>query len=271
MVINAKLSDNLKTIGLNKYERNLWVALLAKGAASAGELADISKVPRSRCYDVLVSLADKGFVVVQPGKPLRYVSIKPKEALERAKKKIEENATEMCAKIDRLVKSEAIKDLERIHKTSLQTISPEEMSGALRGRNSMVQHAGTMLKKAKKYVKVITTENGLSEMTSNYTSIFQKLSKSGVKVHILAPMNRNTTDNVKLLSKYAQVRDLGNVTHVQKMLARLFVIDGEEFLVGLADDTKTHPTQDVAFWTQSRHASSNIFEPMFNLIWHSAK
>src|SRR3989338_11524071 len=94
MIASQKTMDALKSIGLNKYERNLWVALLSKGSATAGELAEMSKVPRSRCYDVLESLTSKGFIMLQTGKPLRYVSLPPREAMERAKKKIAEDAQE---------------------------------------------------------------------------------------------------------------------------------------------------------------------------------
>jgi hypothetical protein len=41
--------------------------------------------------------------------------------------------------------------------------------------------------------------------------------------------------------------------------------------MGLTDDIKTHPTQDVSLWTQSPHASASVFEPMFELVWHHAK
>ncbi|MFH0949532.1 MAG: helix-turn-helix domain-containing protein [Candidatus Aenigmatarchaeota archaeon] len=270
MVITAKLSDSLKTIKLNKYERNLWVALLARGSASAGELSDISKVPRSRCYDVLQSLADKGFVVVQSSKPLKYVAIQPKEALERAKKHVLEDAKEIGNKIDRLVKSDAIKDLERIYKDGVETVLPEEMTGTIRTRKGMHEQIGFMLKKSKKYVKLMTTEGGLSDIIENHEAAMQKAAKSGVKIHVLAPLSKNS-EAVKSLSKYAQVRNLEDTEHVKKILARLCISDGEEFLVGLTDDTKIHPTQDISFWTQSRHASSNVFEPMFDLAWHSAK
>jgi sugar-specific transcriptional regulator TrmB len=271
MVFNTKLTDNLKTIGLNKYERNLWVALLARGSATAGELADISKVPRSRCYDVLESLSDKGFVVVQPGKPIRYVAMQPREALDRAKKHINEQAVESNAKIDRLMKSEALKELEKVHKTGLQTMSPEDVTGALRGRYAMLQQTETMLKKAKKYVNFITTESGLTELFDNHNALLQKMSKSGIKIKIAAPISKNVEEAARSLSKYAQIRDISETEHANKMLARLCIIDGEEFLVGLTDDVKTHPTQDIAFWTQSKHASSNIFDPMFNLVWHNSK
>lgn len=87
MLASAKVMDALKSIGLNLYERKLWLALLARGTSTAGELSEIASVPRSRAYDVLQSLAEKGFVVVQSAKPIRYVAIAPDEALERAKKR----------------------------------------------------------------------------------------------------------------------------------------------------------------------------------------
>src|SRR3990167_7294034 len=134
MVASPKVLDALRTIGLNKYERNLWVALLSRGASTAGELSDISNVPRSRCYDVLESLSTRGFVVIQPGKPLKYVAVPPREAMDRAKKKIVEEAQEISNKIDRLIKSDIIKELEKVHKDSIKTVRPEDLTGALKGR-----------------------------------------------------------------------------------------------------------------------------------------
>ena len=87
MVASTEVLDALKNIGLNLYERKIFVALLAKGVATAAEVSEIAEVPRSRSYDVLESLADKGFVVVQPSKPIKYVALAPKEALERTKER----------------------------------------------------------------------------------------------------------------------------------------------------------------------------------------
>ena len=83
MLASPKVMDALKSIGLNLYERKLFVAILSRKTSTAGELAEISEVPRSRCYDVLESLANKGFVIVQPGKPMKYVAVAPEEAERR--------------------------------------------------------------------------------------------------------------------------------------------------------------------------------------------
>lgn len=271
VVASAKSLDALRTIGLNKYERNLWVALLSRGAATAGELSDISNVPRSRCYDVLESLAARGFVVVQPGKPLKYVAIHPKEALERAKKKVVEESHEVSAKIDRLAKSEHLRELEKLFKENIKTVKTEDLTGALKGRQAMLQQLETMLKKAKKSVKLLTTETGLAEIAQNHSSLLKKMSDSGIKVQIAAPITKQTEATAKELSKYAQIRDIDDVEYIENLAGRLCVIDSQEFLVGLSDDTKVHPTQDVSFWTQSDHATANMFEPMFELVWRHAK
>jgi len=271
MVATAKTLDALKTIGLNKYERNLWIALLSRGASTVGELADISNVPRSRCYDVLQSLTDRGFVILQPGKPMKYVAVGPREAFERAKKKISERTVEIIDKIERLQKSDTIKELEKIHKDSMKIIKPEDLAGALKGRYAMLQQTETMMKKAKKSIKLVTTSSGLAELAENHISILKKASESGISIRIAAPVNKQTLDIAKALSKYAQIRNIDDVEYIEKFVGRFVVVDGEEFLIGLTDDAKTHPTQDIAFWSQSNHATSQILDPLFELLWKNSR
>ncbi|MBI4162573.1 MAG: TrmB family transcriptional regulator [Candidatus Aenigmarchaeota archaeon] len=271
MVASSKALDALKTIGLNKYERNLWVALLSRGASTAGELSDISNVPRSRCYDVLESLAERGFVIIQPGKPIKYVAVKPVEAMDRLKKKINEEATDMNSRIDRLSKSDTIRELEKVHKESIKTLRPEDMTGALKGRYAMHQQIESMFKKAKKSVKIMTTDTGLKELEENHLNVLKKAAASGVKIQIAAHMSKDSSESAKSLSKVAQVKDIADVEVLEKAQGRLFIVDGNEFVLGLTDDLKTHPTQDVAFWTQGSHAAENMFEPFFEIVWKNGK
>ncbi len=269
-MVSTKLADALKTIGLNKYERNLWLALLSRGSSTAGELADISKVPRSRCYDVLESLAFKGFIIVQPSKPLRYVAIPPREALEKVKKRIQDDVVEMTRKIDRLVRSDVIKGLEKVYKEGFEKLNPEEFTGALRGKRSINHHLDNMLKKAKRHVKLITTEDGLIELAQNDATL-RKLSKVGVKIHIAAPVTKKSIEAAKSMAKYAEIRNIKDAKHAAKMFANMYLVDGQEFLLGLTDERKTHPTQHISFWTQSKHVGSNAIEPLFNLVWNNSK
>src|SRR3989344_5733735 len=88
MIVQKDFLNKLKDFGLNSYESKLWVALLSRGVSTAGELSDISSVPRSRAYDVLESLEKKGFIVMKVGKPIKYLAVPPAEVVERVKKHI---------------------------------------------------------------------------------------------------------------------------------------------------------------------------------------
>ncbi len=56
VMMDQRFLTKLKEFGLNSYEAKIWGALLSRGVSSAGELSDISNVPRSIAYDVLESL-----------------------------------------------------------------------------------------------------------------------------------------------------------------------------------------------------------------------
>ena len=80
MIIKQELINKIKDyFDLNIYEVKIWTALLSRGIAAAGELSDISNVPRSRSYDVLESLEKKGFVMMKLGKPIKYIAVQPQE------------------------------------------------------------------------------------------------------------------------------------------------------------------------------------------------
>lgn len=265
--VKQSVMDALKAIGLNLYERKLWVALLSKGVATAGELADLSNVPRSRCYDVLESLADKGFVIIQPSKPMRYVAIKPKDALENAKKRLQEKAQEMIRRIENLQRSEVVKELERIYKEGIKHVKPEDISGALRGRDTFYDRIGELISKAKKEVTMITTEQGLKELYEKYARALQRASKAGVDIRILAPVNEENLGIAKELAKFARIRSVAP----GHPITRACVVDGEHFLIGLTDDSETKPGEEIAFWARSEHVASDFFAPIFEKLWKEAK
>lgn len=263
-----KVMDSLKSIGLNLYERRLWVALLARGTSTAGELSEIANVPRSRSYDILQSLAEKGFVVVQPSKPLKYVAISPVEGLERAKKKLEEDMKLTMQKMDELKSSPIMKELSEIHSQGLNVIAPEEISGALKGRYSVVQQLSSMVKAASKKVNIVTTADGLNELVDSHYNELKRAVERGVKIQIATTGVEKAMEAVKALNGIAEVRAL-NSKEVP-IAGRFAVVDGRELVFSLTDH-KVHDTQHMAFWSKSEHAASSLLEPLFRLVWNNSK
>ena len=262
MVATTEVLDVLKSIGLNLYERKIYVALLAKGVATAAQVSELATVPRSRSYDVLESLAEKGFVIVQPSKPIKYVALKPAEALDRTKDVMRNKLEEMTERIDKLQGSSVLTELEKIHKDGLSLIQPTEMTGTLKGSRMINRQMQTIFKEAKEKIDILTTEKGLQDLHQNHFRILKKLAKRGIKVKIVAPLK--DPQAVKGLREIAELKDL------KIPLGRIAVVDGEHMLMALTDD-KVHESQDLALWANSTHAVESMASPLFQQVWKGGK
>ncbi|MDI6798568.1 MAG: helix-turn-helix domain-containing protein [Candidatus Aenigmarchaeota archaeon] len=269
MLASTKVLDALKGIGLNLYERKLWVALLARGTSTAGELSEIANVPRSRAYDVLQSLAEKGFVIVQTGKPIRYVAIAPEEALERAKKKLEEDFKIMQQRIDELKESPLMRELNDIFSQGLKLVAPEEITGALKGKFSVFQQLDSMFKVANQKINIATTPEGLNDLFANHLDVLRKAKEKGVEIKIITSGTEKCSEAIKAFSSIADIR-VSDEREIP-LEGRFAIVDGKQLVFSLTDSKSVHATQDIAVWSKSEHAASNVLEPLFKLVWNHSK
>lgn len=75
--------ENLKKLGLNGYEANVYVALVGLGEATAREISENSDVPRPKVYDTVKSLEERGFVEVQQGNPTHFRPMDPRKVISK--------------------------------------------------------------------------------------------------------------------------------------------------------------------------------------------
>lgn len=266
MVVSQKVLDALKQIGLNLYERKLWVALLSKGTSTAGELSSLAKVPHSRTYDVLETLADKGFVVVQTTKPIKYAAVAPKDAIDKAKKKLKDSVDVQIERMNRVEKSSEMKELERIYKTGFKEVDRAELTGSLKGHDALHEKLETSFKKAKKDISILTTEKGAVYLNERHGKQLKKASERGVKIRIAVNTSKQTIPELQELAKYAEVRNVPE----KDISGRFFVVDNTHTFVSLTDE-EVHPTQNLSLWTQSQHLSNDVIGSMFNFLWKKSK
>ena len=265
MIVSQTVLDELKQIGLNLYERKLWVALLSRGTSTAGELSSLAKVPHSRTYDVLESLTEKGFVMTQNSKPLKYVAVSPKEALERSKKKLEEQTKIMTDRITKLQGSTTMKQLNNLFKKGVKIVEPGELSSSLKGRAALHQQLETVFKQAKSDISVFTTPKGLKELEDKHYNLLKKASQRGVKIRIAAPYGKDTMQAIEKLKSVAEIRNAKT-----DVVGRFAIVDGNHVVMALTDE-KVHPTQDMSLWSQSQHVAGCLLGPMFEMVWKQSK
>ena len=155
---------------LNIYETKVWLALLSRGVSSAGEIATISNVPRSRTYDVLESLEKRGFVIQKLGKPVKYMAVKPDNVIEKLKNNTTKTAEEKLQVLTKLKDTTEYKELKQLHKTGIEPIKNHELSTAIKGRSNLYIQMRDVMEGAQKSVCVASS---LYELTSK-----QKMFKS---------------------------------------------------------------------------------------------
>ncbi|MFH1500408.1 MAG: helix-turn-helix domain-containing protein [archaeon] len=265
MIVKEEFLSRLRKIfDLNLYEVRVWTALLSRGVSTAGELSNISDVPRSRTYDILESLEKKGFIVMKLGKPIKFVALKPEEVIERVKKNLVVEAQTKSKRLEQLKGDEVLKELSTLFTTGVKFVEPSDLSGSLRGRQNMYNHLDMMVREAERTVTVVTTAEGINRKLEALMPGLAKAKKRGVKVRIAAPINKNNLKIAKELSKVAEVRSM------EGMKARFAIIDSEQIMFMLLDDEKVHPNYDVGVWINTEFFARAL-EQMFELAWTKFK
>ena len=128
MIIKEEFLSRLRKIfDLNLYEAKVWTALLSRGVSTAGELSNISDVPRSRTYDILESLEKKGFVVMRLGKPIKFVALKPEEVVERVKRNLMVDAHNKTKRLEQLKSDDVLSELNSLYTNGVKFIERPEM------------------------------------------------------------------------------------------------------------------------------------------------
>jgi sugar-specific transcriptional regulator TrmB len=243
MVISEELVEKIKSsFNLNTYEARIWLALLMKGIATAGELADIADIPRSRAYDVLESLEKKGFVIMKLGKPIKYLAVPPNEVVERVKRRYEETMSRRINELEKVKTSDLIKELDALHKSGVGSIDVSEKSGAIRGQQNIISHLESMLKEAQKNVNIVTTQLTFVRDAIALKPIFYELRERQIPVRIITPIDEGNAKYVQELMNVVEIYDAGDYR------GRIVTVDSEEILMMLFDEKEVPSSMDVAVW-----------------------
>lgn len=265
MIVKEEFLARLRQLfTLNLYEVKIWTALLSRGVSTAGELSEISDVPRSRTYDVLESLEKKGFIVMKLGKPLNYVAVEPSEVVERAKKNVHKDAKEQVKRLDGLRGTDLLGELSVLYKQGIEFVEPSDLSGALRGQQNIYTHMDSLIKNAKKSVYLVTSAKGLERKADALKGTLQWLAKKGVDIRIAAPIDKSNEHVVRELLEFAKVKA------VDKLDARFCIVDGTDIVFMLMDDKDVHPTYDVGVWVNTPYFASAL-GGLFGMAWKNMK
>lgn len=253
MLVKQELINKIKDyFSLNIYETKVWLALLGKGIASAGEVASISRVPRSRAYDVLESLEKKGFAIPKLGKPVKYIGIKPRIILDKLKNNVRKDAEEKILSLLKIKKTEEFAKLEELYKDSTVLVNRNNISAALKGKTNVSNYLKEMIKKTEKEIIIYTDVEDIKLKFRIFQQTFENLKKTDIKIKLALSGDINLikqmSEKFKIKIKNAEIN------------AKFFIIDRKEILFYLS---KNDSQEDNAIWINSAffaEAFASLFE-----------
>lgn len=253
MLVKQELINKVRDyFSLNIYEAKVWLALLSKGIASAGEVASISGVPRSRTYDVLETLEKRGFAIVKLGKPVKYIGIKPNVIIEKLKNNAKKHAEEKIISLSKIKESSEFEFLESLYHEGIKPVKREEVTAALKGKSNISNYLREILKNAEKEVIMCANAEDISKKAKLFQQTFDLLKKAGIKIKIGLSGNEGVIKQIESM--------FGMKIKKIDIDAKFFIIDRKEILFYLS---KSSNNDDIAIWLNSEffsEAFATLFE-----------
>jgi len=161
-----KIASVLEKIGLSDYESRALVALIIKNQASADEVAELSRIPRTSAYKALQSLKDKEFITSVEGRPTIFYPVPIEDVKTRVMGELEEV-------FDKL---ETIKGL-------LSEKGTPQLVYTISSKRGVLSKIGEMLDATKK--SFIISTPAIQEVRLEHMQRFKEAMARGVEVTII--------------------------------------------------------------------------------------
>lgn len=144
-----KLIKKLRELDLTEREAKLYLTLLEKKSFSALELQHIAKIPRTKIYEVLQKMIDRGICTQRSsGRKKIYEAVEPSVAFERIIKNSEEEFLENL-EIKKEAANNLIKTLIPVYDENKDNFNPLEFIEIFKSKDQI----------QKKYIQMLQSTN----------------------------------------------------------------------------------------------------------------
>ncbi len=199
LIVNATWQRLCEYLGLSEYEAKIYVSLIEAGQAKARTLSVLSGVPRTKVYSVLRKLIDMGLVIEIPGEPRRFSPTPPRIALRSYLQSYQDTVQSLSSLISTLEDTfRKAKNKENLRRSSIWTIS---------GREETLRKIQEMLAKAKRFVHIVTNENGLILLYKSFNKMFDELVERSVEIKITTTNGSNNKHLIRELRYMCKVEE----------------------------------------------------------------
>jgi len=241
----------MEDLGLTSYEIRVYISLLEIGPMTASEISKRSGVPYSKIYEVLNSLADKGWLESDNSRPQRFFPKPPSTALEAMRTRYDNNfresQTTIVSELMPVYTKSGVKERPEIWvATGIMNIAAKV--------NEIIQNSQHEL--------LVALPQAAESVAKPLQPLMRTLHEKGVKINILASAKINH-ETLKALSRIADVR-------IKDGLFGGGVIgDGKHVVILLSEGSSEGSVEPVAIWAD--HAGLAVFaKGYFQYLWEDS-
>ena len=242
MSMNQDRLEKMMEYGLTEYEARTYLALLHLGVASARDVANLSRVPRTKIYSVLDDLHAKQLAEIIPERPKKYGVVPFDQYLRQFER-------EYKAKLQKL---EDDKKFLMAAFASKDNAGPDKAGSfqVLKGRKNVLNRKYEMVGRAEKEILEMGTEFSAVRM-GYYMPLLKERARLGTKLRLLCPITENNLENVE------EFKRLGGEVHANPDKSPgsvIMVVDDSEVLIChyVPDDEHLFKGEDIAIWSDDK-------------------
>ncbi|MCA1814767.1 MAG: hypothetical protein LC624_12620 [Halobacteriales archaeon] len=256
--MNPERIKKLQNFGLTEYEARAYAALLELEVATAGKLAELARVPRTKIYGALEGLGEKRLVTLVPERPMRYVARPIQDYVDGLR-------AELQVKTD---------EIENNREALLSEFTPKgnikmEEDGAfvvIRGRSNVTSKLFDMITHTQQDFLLLATQNS-SRRVDYHMSMVRDRAEQGARFRLLCPVGPRNAEVLEAFGLHGEVRRALAETPGCAIVIR---DDCEAMIIHILPDDEHHfQGSDVALWTDDKAMVITI-KAMLEAQWLAA-
>jgi len=239
----------LTQLSLSEYEARTYVGLLRLGRGSARQVSEVVDVPRSRVYDAVEALHERGLVDIRYGSPKEFIPISEETTLRKFTVKYEDLIQEL---------GDVLEELTPTH-------TPSEQLGVwtVTGSDNISRRSVEFVNHAAERV-VFFTDADL--VTDDLAAALIEAEERGIDVSVDG-IGRETdpVERIEHLSPDASL-DEQLSPWVESSATRLLLVDDEVTLVSVRQGPADAKNEEVAIWGRgNKNSLVVVLRTLFNI------
>lgn len=251
--MNSNLSEFFEKIGLTEYEAKTLTALFKLRESEVPEISRIAQVPKTRVYDVLENLTERGLIIEIYGRPKKYKVVDVRSAFDEllnSKKKQLEDLEKQAKEL-----KESFKDNGAMEDEAMEKVMK------VKDRSDFMKILSQEIGGAQKQVIAFTQLGPENELIRDS---IRKAKENNVEVKLIGKINSASRKAAKEYS------ELGVGLRDYEHGLNAFVIDGKKVVMALTDFEENRPEYHFTIWKDHPHMARAL-QAYFNECWKQGK